>query len=84
MRIRVLFFASLKEDVGEDALTLQVDDSGSMDALFEALAARIPEPAVAVLQAENVRLAVNQELVTAPLRLHADDEVAFLPPVTGG
>jgi molybdopterin converting factor subunit 1 len=84
MRVHVLFFASLKDDVGEDTLTLQVDDSGSMDALFEALAARIPEPAVAVLRAENVRLAVNQQLVTPPLRLHADDEVAFLPPVTGG
>ncbi|MCZ6709088.1 MAG: MoaD/ThiS family protein [Gammaproteobacteria bacterium] len=84
MRIRVLFFASLKDEVGEGALTLQVHDSGSMDALFEALSATIPETAIVLLQAENVRLAVNQQLVTPPLQLRADDEVAFLPPVTGG
>ncbi|MFP6815852.1 MAG: MoaD/ThiS family protein [Pseudomonadales bacterium] len=84
MRVRVLFFASLKDDVGEDALTLQVNESGGMDALFEALATRISATGVAVLHAENVRLAVNQQLITPPLKLRADDEVAFLPPVTGG
>jgi molybdopterin synthase sulfur carrier subunit len=84
MRIRVLFFASLKDDVGEDALTLEVGAAGSLEALFEALSARLSPAAIAALQGENVRLAVNQELVTAPLKLAANDEIAFLPPVTGG
>jgi molybdopterin synthase sulfur carrier subunit len=84
MRVRVLFFASLKDDVGADELTLQVADAGSLEALFDALLARLPAAAVAVLRGENVRIAVNQQLVVAPLRLRADDEIAFLPPVTGG
>ena len=42
---------------------------------------------MAALRAENVRLAVNQTLAGASdgrLRIDVDDEVAFLPPVTGG
>ncbi len=84
MRVQVLFFASLKDAVGEGALMLQVAEPGSVDALFDALAARIPATAIVALQGDNVRLAVNRQLVTPPLRLAANDEVAFLPPVTGG
>ena len=36
------------------------------------------------LRAENVRVAVNQDIVSANTTLRAGDEVAFLPPVTGG
>ena len=36
------------------------------------------------LQAENVRIAVNQALTSGPLKFGAGDEIAFLPPVTGG
>ena len=84
MRIQALFFASLKDEVGEDSLTLEVAESGDLDALFDALANHVRPPALAALQRENVRLAVNQQIVTARLALVADDEVAFLPPVTGG
>jgi molybdopterin converting factor subunit 1 len=84
MRVQVVFFASLKDEVGEDSLTLEVAESGSIEALFESLAAHLTPAAIASLQAENVRLAVNQQLISMPLGLVADDEVAFLPPVTGG
>ena len=33
---------------------------------------------------ENVRIAVNQSLISGECALAAGDEVAFLPPVTGG
>ena len=38
----------------------------------------------ACLTAENIRVAVNQELVTGDVPVAAQDEVAFFPPVTGG
>jgi len=84
MRLGVLFFASLRDEVGTAGLTLEVDDSGTLEALFESLSTQLPASAIAALRAENVRLAVNQQLVVPPLRLVAGDEIAFLPPVTGG
>ena len=42
-------------------------------------------PGYAALTAENVRIAVNQEFIDGEAaELRSGDEVAFLPPVTGG
>ena len=87
--IRVLFFASLREAVGMDAWTFSPDSAGSPPRLSSLLAALRPtlEPdGYAALTAENVRIAVNQEFVdgAARVELKPGDEVAFLPPVTGG
>ena len=45
---------------------------------------RLTPDALQVLEQENVRIAVNQSLVSEDLALNPGDEVAFLPPVTGG
>jgi molybdopterin converting factor small subunit len=45
---------------------------------------RLDEKGMAALGAENVRVAVNQALVAAPQTISPGDEVAFMPPVTGG
>ena len=87
--IRVLFFASLREAVGMEAWTYFPNAAGSPPRLSSLLAALKPalEPdGYAALTAENVRVAVNQDFVdgTARVELKPGDEVAFLPPVTGG
>lgn len=84
MSIEVLFFASLREVTGVAQLTLSLPQGAGYAALLEALRDRLSEPAMAALQAENVRLARNQALVTPPLSFQDGDELAFLPPVTGG
>ena len=40
--------------------------------------------ALAALSAQGVRVCVNQTIVRDDVGLHTGDEVAFLPPVTGG
>ena len=86
--IRVLFFASLREAVGrsECRIPLQSDNGNAwgLDGLMAELQARLDASAYAALVGENVRIAVNRELVEGAVDLHAGDEVAFLPPVTGG
>jgi len=85
--VRVLFFASLREVVGTGEIELVLENEVSLDELMRRLAGRLPETALAALQAENVRLALNQTLLGAAergIRIGPDDEVAFLPPVTGG
>jgi len=85
MSVRVLFFASLRESTGCEALTLplQADDVG-IDELLQLLSSQLDVSALPALTAESVRVAVNQELMTGPFRINDGDEVAFLPPVTGG
>jgi molybdopterin synthase sulfur carrier subunit len=81
---RVLFFASLRESAGTDELVLPLDGMVSLDGLLDRLADVLPGPAMDALSAENVRIAVNQTLVSGAVRIAPGDEVAFLPPVTGG
>ncbi|MGE0622560.1 MAG: MoaD/ThiS family protein [Pseudomonadales bacterium] len=87
MTVRVRFFASLREAVGTGEIELPLENGVSLDELMRLLADRLPAAGMAALRAENVRLAVNQTLAGAtdgPMRIDIDDEVAFLPPVTGG
>ncbi len=79
--VTVKFFASLREDLGRAELELA---AASVADLLDALRAELGADMAAIEQ-ENVRIAVNQDLIDdLTLPLTAGDEVAFLPPVTGG
>ncbi|WP_439825154.1 molybdopterin synthase sulfur carrier subunit [Aeromonas caviae] len=80
--IKVLFFAQVRELVGCDELSLPCDYA-SADALRAALSERGDKWALA-LESGKLLVAVNQTLVPLDTPLHAGDEVAFFPPVTGG
>lgn len=72
-----------------DAWTYAPEAAGSslrLNALLAALKPALGADGYAALTAENVRIAVNQEFVegAARVELKPGDEVAFLPPVTGG
>ena len=86
--IRVLFFASLREAVGASECELPMQGGSTrpfgLEALMSELKTRLAAGAYAALTGEHVRIAVNQELVAGACTLKAGDEVAFLPPVTGG
>jgi molybdopterin synthase sulfur carrier subunit len=84
MKVHVRFFASLREATGTDALWLDLPEGAGFEALMAALQGELSPAGVAALLAENVRLARNQDLVTPPFELSDGDELAFLPPVTGG
>lgn len=83
--VRVLFFASLRETVCEDALDLSLPPGATVADLRALLGERLAGEGARAIADPEVRVAVNQRLVHAPdARLTAGDEVAFLPPVTGG
>ncbi|MFO0729025.1 MAG: molybdenum cofactor biosynthesis protein MoaE [Myxococcota bacterium] len=82
MRFAVRLFAALKERAG--ASTLEVDlpqPSPTTVELSAALAAACP--AIAPLL-PACRIAVNQEFVTGPVTLAGAEEIALIPPVSGG
>lgn len=80
--LTVLLFASIRERLELDRLTCAPERN--VDVLVEVLS-RTYGPAWAdILRAPNVIVAVNHEVVPFDHVLHAGDEVAFFPPVTGG
>ena len=81
---KVVFFASIREDVGCDELNLSLSDDVHLADIISMVAADCGEHCHAVLTAENVKVAVNQALITGNPMISNGDEVAFLPPVTGG
>jgi sulfur-carrier protein len=84
MKVTVRFFASLREAAGTDCVALDVAAGARFEDLLRLLEVRLAPGAIDALRAEHVRLAVNQELVALPIVLADGDELAFLPPVTGG
>ena len=84
MTVKVLFFASLRDAAGTDELHIDLAEPVLLDGLLATLEARLDTTGFAALTAKNVRIAINQVLATGPLLVRPGDEVAFLPPVTGG
>lgn len=80
MRVKVRLFASLREEVGQELVELEVPAECSVDSLIEAFNVRYPEAG----RLGPVLVAVNQEVGGPDTLVGEDDEVALLPPVSGG
>ncbi|MGH9784606.1 MAG: molybdenum cofactor biosynthesis protein MoaE [Terriglobia bacterium] len=81
MRIHVLFFGMLKDIVGRAEDRLTVEDGSSISRLFDLYATRFPKLAA---HSSSLLFSRNQEFADRGARLEDGDEVAFLPPVSGG
>ena len=84
MNVEVLFFASLRELVGCTSIELTLPDEADRKDLMTQLQNEFGLEKAAPLFAENVSIAVNRTLEKGGFILQAGDEVAFLPPITGG
>ena len=81
MRVRVLFFGMLKDRMGKSSDLLVLPEGASIRDLLAHYETEVPRlkeslPALAV--------AVNQVYASPEAKLKAGDEVALLPPVSGG
>ena len=81
MRVRVLFFGRLKDIVGRAEESADVPEGSRVEDVF--LLYRASHPALGGLRS-SVAASVNQELAEWAAPLRTGDEVAFLPPVSGG
>ena len=81
--IKVLFFASLREQLERDAI--EVDPAGLSD--VAQLRSKLAEQGANwqhALESDQLQVALNQQLSTMDAAIKDGDEVAFFPPVTGG
>jgi molybdopterin converting factor subunit 1 len=79
--MRVLFFAQLKDATGCDSIELACASPLSIEQFWVELLKRFP--ALAAHRA-NVRFACNSEYAAPDARFTNADEVALIPPVSGG
>jgi molybdopterin converting factor subunit 1 len=81
MQIRVLFFGLLKDFADSSDQTVQLPEGATIESLFAHFVSRYPK-----LEglADSIALARNQQFAQPGELLADGDEIAFLPPVSGG
>lgn len=85
MKVKVLYFASLREKIGTHAEEIELPAGvATVAALRNHLRARGGNYEIAFSEKALLRSAVNQDMVQPAAAVKAGDEVAFFPPVTGG
>lgn len=81
--VTIKFFAGLRETLNCSELTLSLNEPQTISQIKQMIEQKLLG-AEAVLSQKNVLCAVNQEMSSCQATIHAGDEVAFFPPVTGG
>jgi molybdopterin synthase catalytic subunit len=81
VRVKVLFFGMLKDIVGRSEDHIDLADGARLESVFARYARQFPR--LTDLEGSIV-LACNQEFRDRSAAIHEGDEIAFLPPVSGG
>ncbi len=85
MTLQLVYFARVREQLGMEQESLQCPaEVERVEQLIDYLVSERGSLWQQVLQAPNLLVAVNQEMVSVASALADGDEVAFFPPVTGG
>jgi len=85
VKVKVLFFASLREQLRTSVEEIELPSSVTTVAgLRSHLLQRGAAWKSALAEGKPIRMAVNQDMAQPTARIKAGDEVAFFPPVTGG
>lgn len=81
MRVKVLYFASAREAIGKREEEVEVNGEATLAQLRATLCAKYPAAREAIAA---ITLALNLEYADDGAELHDGDEVALIPPISGG
>jgi molybdopterin converting factor subunit 1 len=81
MRVTVRLFARLRDLAGSGELVREVQDPATVRTVWSGLVAEMPSLEE---YERTMSVAVNAEYARMAAAVHDGDEVAFLPPVSGG
>jgi molybdopterin converting factor subunit 1 len=85
MRVRVLYFGVLREMLGRSDEAMELGEGATVGELLRVLRGRASNESMANDRTwKGLAVAVNREYVGAETVLRGGDEVALLPPVSGG
>lgn len=82
MTVRVRLFAILRERAGRESIELELDDGATVADALSAL--REWGPLAELLGRLPVQMAVNRDYASPATPLRAEDELALIPPLSGG
>ena len=80
MLVTVLAFGVAKEMMGASSFKIEVEEGLDVDRFRKVLEEKFPN----IKGLDEVMIAINNEYATADDLLSAGDEVAIIPPVSGG
>ncbi|PZC50865.1 MAG: molybdopterin synthase catalytic subunit [Chloroflexi bacterium] len=81
MIVTVKTFAALREIIGSASVAIDVSSDASVRDVIKAVSERYP--GIGII-ASQIIIAVNMEYVSFDHPVHESDEVALIPPVSGG
>ncbi len=85
MKVKVLYFASIRQKLGKGAEEIELPAGiATVAGLRAHLQARGGAWAEALADSRLLRTAINQDMAPPAAAIKPGDEVAFFPPVTGG
>ena len=83
--IKILFFASIRDAVGIECHQLAFQPSlKNIDDAISQCKVELPNLVSALTSQPKIMFALNQEIVRGDAPVNDGDEIALLPPVTGG
>lgn len=80
MTIRVLAFGVGKEIIGGSSVSIELPENANVDTLKSVLEQQYPQ----LTQLTSLLIAVNKDYVSSDCIIKNGDEVAIIPPVSGG
>ncbi|NNF20741.1 MAG: molybdopterin converting factor subunit 1 [Saprospiraceae bacterium] len=80
MNIKILLFGVTRDMIGESTLDIQVSEGQNVGEMLEDLKTRFPE----LSKLRSLLVAVNDEYAEEGKVLNQSDEIALIPPVSGG
>lgn len=81
--ITIKYFASLKAIADKEEEQLEIENPITIDQLSDTISKTTPKMGE-IIRDKKVMISVNQEMASADTIIHDGDEVAFLPPFSGG
>lgn len=81
--ITVKYFASLKQMAGKDEERFDLGKETTLDQVWNAISQTLPQIAT-LIKEKKVMVAVNYDVVSLDAVVHDGDEIALLPPFSGG
>lgn len=80
MDVNILLFGITKDLVGKQKLQMQLPEGTVVANFKKLLSKKYPE----LIELNSLAIAVNSEYASDDVVLHSNDEIALIPPVSGG
>ena len=81
MKVRVRVFAALREILGKEEVEVELPERTTIEGLWKQL---VDDDDRLKPFTKSINFAINHDFAGKETELNPDDEVAFLPPVSGG